>query len=181
MINPSPWCHQPDGFDCLIDYHFDYWSLNSHWYQLIFVPNNALHNCLLVQALPMFDHDLIHVHCRLIVLGPHLLGSGVWKRILTLLIQPNVITSIKIHKVNSVQEAFTKCFAVHILKFEILQITWNKWNEQHQTLSFQFFINKWWFWWFLFCFFVWFARFQILICEPQSIWRKVLVLSWLYN
>ena len=26
-------------------------------------------------------------------------------------------------KVNSVQEAYTKCFAVHILKFEILQIT----------------------------------------------------------
>ena len=26
-----------------------------------------------------------------------------------------------------------------------------------------------------------FARFQILICEPQSIWCKLLVLSWLYN
>ena len=26
-------------------------------------------------------------------------------------------------KVNSVQEALAKCFAVHILKFEILQIT----------------------------------------------------------
>ena len=26
-------------------------------------------------------------------------------------------------KVNSVQEAFEKCFAVHVLKFEILQIT----------------------------------------------------------
>ena len=36
------------------------------------------------------------------------------------------------------------------------------------------------FWSFLFCFFVWFARFQILICEPQSIWHKFLVLSWLY-
>ena len=29
-------------------------------------------------------------------------------------------------------------------------------------------------------FFLWFARFQNLICEPQSIWRKVLVLSLLY-
>ena len=29
-------------------------------------------------------------------------------------------------KVNSVQEACTKCFAVHILKFEILQITRNE-------------------------------------------------------
>ena len=36
------------------------------------------------------------------------------------------------------------------------------------------------FWWFLFCFFMWFARFQISINEPQSIWRKLLVLSWLY-
>ena len=29
--------------------------------------------------------------------------------------------------------------------------------------------------------FMWFARFQILICELQSIWRKLLVLSWLYS
>ena len=36
------------------------------------------------------------------------------------------------------------------------------------------------FWCFLFCFFMWFARFQILISEPQSIWRKLLVLSLLY-
>ena len=28
---------------------------------------------------------------------------------------------------------------------------------------------------------MWFARFQILIGEPQSIWRKLLVLSWLYQ
>ena len=45
-------------------------------------------------------------------------------------------------KVNSVQEACAKCFAVHILKFEILQITWKKWSKEYQTLSFQFFINK---------------------------------------
>jgi hypothetical protein len=45
-------------------------------------------------------------------------------------------------KVNSVEEACGKCFAVHILKFEILQITWKKWNKEHQTLSFQFFIDK---------------------------------------
>ena len=47
-----------------------------------------------------------------------------------------------VYKVNSVQEACAKCFVVHILKFEILQITWKKWNKEHQTLSFQFFINK---------------------------------------
>ena len=28
------------------------------------------------------------------------------------------------------------------IKFEILQITWKKWNKEHQTLSFEFFINK---------------------------------------
>jgi hypothetical protein len=33
---------------------------------------------------------------------------------------------------------------------------------------------------FLLCFFVWFARFQILVSELKSIWRKLLVLSWLY-
>ena len=28
---------------------------------------------------------------------------------------------------------------------------------------------------------MWFVRFQILQCEQQSIWRKLLVLSWLYS
>ena len=37
------------------------------------------------------------------------------------------------------------------------------------------------FWCFLLYFFMWFAGFQILICEPQSNWRKLLVLSWLYS
>ena len=40
------------------------------------------------------------------------------------------------------QETCAKCFAVHILKFENLQITWKKWNNEYQTLSFQFFTNK---------------------------------------
>ena len=31
----------------------------------------------------------------------------------------------------------------------------------------------------LFCFFMWFARYQILVWELQSIWRKLLVLSCL--
>ena len=88
-------------------------------------------------------------------------------------------TMIWASKVNSVQEACAKCFLVHILKFEILQITWKKLNKEHQTLSFQFFTNKFSILMFLFCFFMWFARFQILLSEPQSIWRKLLVLSWL--
>ena len=33
---------------------------------------------------------------------------------------------LDLSKVNSVQEACAKCSAVHILKFEILQITWKK-------------------------------------------------------
>ena len=32
----------------------------------------------------------------------------------------------------------------------------------------------------MFSFFLWFVRFQILICELRSIWRKILVLSLLY-
>ena len=32
----------------------------------------------------------------------------------------------------------------------------------------------------LFHFFMWFVRFQILVCEPQTIWRKLLVLIWFY-
>ena len=90
------------------------------------------------------------------------------------------LTSLSLSKGNSVQEACAKCFAVHILEFEIFQITWKKWNKEHQTFSFQFFINRSSIWCFLFCFFMWFTRFQILISEPQCIWRKLLVLSWLY-
>ena len=45
-------------------------------------------------------------------------------------------------KVNSTQEACAKCFVIHILEFEILQITWNKWNKEHQTLKVQFFTNR---------------------------------------
>ena len=83
-------------------------------------------------------------------------------------------------KVNSVQEACAKCFEIHISKFEILQMTRKKGYKKHQTFSFQFFINRSSILMFFGLFFMWFARFQILICETQSIWRKLLVLSWLY-
>ena len=36
-------------------------------------------------------------------------------------------------------------------------ISWKKWNKEHQTLSFQFFTNKFSILMFLFCFFMWFA------------------------
>ena len=52
------------------------------------------------------------------------------------------------------------------------------WNKEHQTLNFSSIALG--FWW-VFCFvFMWFARFQILICEQQSIWSKLLLLSQLY-
>ena len=87
---------------------------------------------------------------------------------------------IWILKVNSVQEVCGKCFAVHVLKFEILQITWKNQTKNIRLLVFSFSSILLAFWCFLFCFFMWFARFKILICEPQSIWCKLLVLSWLY-
>ena len=72
------------------------------------------------------------------------------------------VTTGRTVKVNSVQEACTKCFAVQISKLEILLITWKKWNKEHQIFSFHFFTNN-------------------LISEPQSIWGKLLVLSWHYK
>ena len=72
-------------------------------------------------------------------------------------------------KVNSVQEACAKYCKSH------------EKNERKniRPLVFSFLPIDLAFWCFLFCFFMWFARFQISICEPQSIWSKLLVLSWL--
>ena len=86
----------------------------------------------------------------------------------------------KFVKVNSVQEACAKYFAVHMLKFEILQTTWK--NKTKSIKMLDLLVKNWKLrvWWFLFHFFMWFAWFQILICEPQSIGRKLLALSWLY-
>jgi hypothetical protein len=39
------------------------------------------------------------------------------------------------HKVNSVQEAFAKYFAVHLSKFEILQTTWTNKTKNIKMLS----------------------------------------------
>ena len=38
-------------------------------------------------------------------------------------------------KVNSVQDASAKCFAVHIIKFEILQTKMKKQNKKHQNYN----------------------------------------------
>ena len=45
-------------------------------------------------------------------------------------------------KVNSVQEARAKCFWVHIKIWNLANHRKKKWNEELQTLNFQFFINK---------------------------------------
>ena len=74
------------------------------------------------------------------------------------------------------EKSLRKCFAVHILEFEILQITWKKWIKEYQTLAVVSFSPL----GLAFWFFLWFARFQILISEPHSIFRKLLALSWLY-
>ena len=80
-------------------------------------------------------------------------------------------------KVNSIQEASAKCFAVHIIKFEILQTTWK--NKAKNIKMLNLLVKNWklrvW------CsLFLWFDMFQILLCKPKSIWRKLLVLSWLW-
>ena len=40
-----------------------------------------------------------------------------------------------LYKVNSVQEACAKCFAVHLLKFEILQTTWRNKTKNIKMLN----------------------------------------------
>ena len=84
-------------------------------------------------------------------------------------------------KVNSVQEPCAKCFVVHILKFEISQTTWK--NKTKNIKMLDLLIKNWKLraWCSLFHFFHVILRFQILIREPQRIWRKLLVLSWLYD
>ena len=47
----------------------------------------------------------------------------------------------ELDKVSSVQEGCTKCFAVHISKFEILQVTWRSENRRSDSY-FSVFINE---------------------------------------
>ena len=94
-----------------------------------------------------------------------------------------VITLVKFksqkYLVNSVQDAHAKCFCGSHFRIWNLANNMKKQNKKHQNARFideklknrslMFFV---------FFFFMWLARFQILICEPQSIWHK-LVLNWL--
>ena len=62
-------------------------------------------------------------------------------------------------KVNSMQKACAKSLAVHLLKFEILQTTWNNKTKNISMLNV---LVKYWklrVWCSLFHFFMWFARF----------------------
>ena len=67
-------------------------------------------------------------------------------------------------KVNSVQEACAKCFGVHILRFEILQITWKN-ETKHQTLSFQFFTDR-------FSILILFVLFLHVVCKISNINKR---------
>ena len=82
-------------------------------------------------------------------------------------------------KVNSVQEAFAKFFAVHTLKFKILQPEWK--NDTKIIKKLNLLIKNWKLrvWCSFICYFMGFAGYQILMCESHSIWRKLLSLSWL--
>ena len=75
----------------------------------------------------------------------------------------------------------TKCFAFHVSKFEILKTTWK--NKTKSIKMLDVLMKNWKIrvWCSLFHFFMRFAWFQILKCEPQSIWCKFLALSWLYH
>ena len=104
----------------------------------------------------------------------------------TLFIQDNFkchFVNLLCSKVESTQykKVAAKCFAIHVSKFEILRTTWRNKTKSIKILDL---LMKNWklkFWCSFLRFFMWFAKFEISICEKQSIWRKLLVLSWLYT
>ena len=91
------------------------------------------------------------------------------------IIRPN-LSNMHVHKVNSVQEACGSDIKIWILA--------NRMKKQYKNIKMIDLLMESCnlrVWCSLFYFFMWFARFQILICELQSIWRKLLALSWLYK
>ena len=92
--------------------------------------------------------------------------NGNKKRVITLV----KFKSLK-YLVNSVQDAHAKCFCGSHFRIWNLANNMKKQNKKHQNAKD---INE-------SDVFILFARFQISICELQSIWRKLLVLSWLYH
>ena len=81
---------------------------------------------------------------------------------------------VNIFKVRSVQEPCIKCFVFNILKFAILKTTWQNKIKSIKMLDLLIKNSK----LRVLCliFYIWIARFQILTCELQSVWRKLLVL-----
>ena len=81
-------------------------------------------------------------------------------------------------KVNSVEEACANYFAVHKSKIEILQTTWK--NKTKHIKMLDLLMKNWKLrLWCSVSFFhvIWI---QIVTCELQSIWHKILELSWLW-
>ena len=79
-----------------------------------------------------------------------------------------------------------KKLAINTLRFTYWNFKSCKSHENNETkdvrsLVFSFSPINFAFCCFLFCFFMWFVRFQILIREQQSICRKLILLSWLYQ
>ena len=96
-------------------------------------------------------------HVRILV---PFLGNGIKVKIPSEIKPP---LAAKYYKVNSVQEACAKYFAVHLSKFGILQTIWKNKTKNMKTLNLS--VKN----WILrsdvlcFIFFMWFARFQILM------------------
>ena len=94
----------------------------------------------------------------------------------------SLILSFYMSKVKSVQEASAKFFAVQMLKSKIFPIEWKK-NETMNIILLVFSLLSIYlaFWCFLFYFFMWFARFQILISEPQRICTELTLSGLMSN
>ena len=74
---------------------------------------------------------------------------------------------LQIHVLNSVQEAYAECFAVHISKFEVLHTSKKTKNIKMLNLL----VKNWKlrFWCSLFHFFMWFERFEIWTTKRLSL------------
>ena len=83
------------------------------------------------------------------------------------------------HKIGRHLWTFPLPNALHFTSqnFKSYQLDGKKWNKEHQALSFQFFINKSTILMFFVLFFRIVCKISILTCEPQRIWRKLLVMS----
>ena len=99
------------------------------------------------------------------------------------LIKNKAMESSGLLKVNSVKKACVKCKS-NALRFTYKNLKSCKPHEKKQKKTIKMLnllVKNWKLRVWCYIFFMWFARFQILVCESQSIWRNVLVLCWLYH